>query len=101
MLPFTAAFPPSLTRSNVEGIVLEALDSAIPEPWEVASAAAARIMALTPKASDVQATLEAALAFIEEEAENRSAAGSTMSDYEREPRELAERLRAALTEVPS
>lgn len=37
-----------------------------------------------------------ALAFIEDEADNRSAAGSEMSDYEREPRELADDLRAAI-----
>lgn len=36
------------------------------------------------------------LAFIDEEANNRSAAGSEMSDYEREPRELAERIAAVL-----
>jgi len=37
-----------------------------------------------------------ALAFIEEEAENRAEAGSEYSDYEREPRELAERLAAVI-----
>lgn len=39
--------------------------------------------------------LRAAADFVEEEADMRSAAGSEHSDYEREPRELAERLRAA------
>jgi hypothetical protein len=39
--------------------------------------------------------------FLEEEADNRAAAGSEMSDYEREPRELAERLRVALSRRPS
>ncbi|MGA0604927.1 hypothetical protein ACO2Q0_02920 [Phenylobacterium sp. VNQ135] len=34
--------------------------------------------------------------FLEDEADNRAAAGSEMSDYEREPRELAERLRGAI-----
>lgn len=37
-----------------------------------------------------------ALEFIEEEADNRAAAGSEMSDYEREPRALAEQLAAAI-----
>lgn len=37
--------------------------------------------------------LDAAMEFIEEEAENRAAAGSEASDYEQEPRVLAERLR--------
>ena len=40
--------------------------------------------------------LKAALSLIEDEAENRSAGGSEMSAYEREPRELAERIRALL-----
>jgi hypothetical protein len=34
--------------------------------------------------------------FLEEESENRGAAGSEMSDYEREPRELADELGALL-----
>lgn len=38
--------------------------------------------------------------FIEEEADNRSAAGSECSDYEREPRELAARLRSAMEPLP-
>lgn len=37
--------------------------------------------------------------FLEEEAENRAHAGSEMSDYEREPRELAEALRGELEAV--
>lgn len=43
----------------------------------------------------VEAAKEA-LEFISDEAENRSAAGSEMSDYEREPREIADRLRTAI-----
>lgn len=39
----------------------------------------------------LQALREAAQ-FIQEEADNRSSSGSEHSDYEREPRELAERL---------
>jgi hypothetical protein len=37
--------------------------------------------------------------FLEEEADNRAAAGSSMSDYEREPRELADELRSYLDSV--
>jgi hypothetical protein len=48
-------------------------------------------------AIDAQRTLlREALTFISEEADNRSAAGSEMSDYEREPRELAERIAGVL-----
>jgi hypothetical protein len=47
-------------------------------------------------ASMLLGALKAAADFIEEEAENRAAAGSEMTDYEREPRELAERLRGAI-----
>lgn len=36
--------------------------------------------------------LAEAWCFIQEEANNRAAAGSEMSDYEREPRELADRI---------
>lgn len=36
------------------------------------------------------------LEFLNDEAEQRSDAGSAMSDYEREPRELAEELSAYL-----
>jgi ribosome modulation factor len=50
-------------------------------------------------AGDLRSTLIAVAEFLEEEAENRSAAGSAMSDYEREPRELAERVRAMITEA--
>jgi hypothetical protein len=38
--------------------------------------------------------------FLEEEAENRAAAGSEMSDYAREPRELQERVEAMLAGLP-
>lgn len=53
----------------------------------------ARLIAAAPDLLNV--AIEA-LTFIEDEAENRSAAGSAYSDYEREPRELAERLRAVV-----
>ncbi len=46
---------------------------------------------------DLVIAAEEALIFLEDEAENRSAAGSSMSDYEREPREIADRLRDALS----
>lgn len=39
--------------------------------------------------------------FLEDEADNRAAAGSEMSDYEREPRELAERVRQAISAPPA
>lgn len=46
--------------------------------------------------------LRAILDFLDDEAENRAAAGSEMSDYEREPRELAEDLRALIAaEAPT
>lgn len=46
---------------------------------------------------DVQsALLREAHAFISEEADNRAAAGSETSDYEREPRELAARIAGVL-----
>ena len=45
---------------------------------------------------DLRALLKLAGDFIEEEADNRAAAGSTMSDYEREPRELLKQIDAAL-----
>jgi hypothetical protein len=48
---------------------------------------------------DIVATCRAALAFIEEEAENRAEAGSEYSDYEREPRELAEQLAAVISQA--
>ena len=44
--------------------------------------------------------LRAILDFLDDEAENRAAAGSEMSDYEREPRELADDLRAILAALP-
>lgn len=40
-----------------------------------------------------------ALTFIREEADNRSAAGSEMTDYEREPRELADRIEAVISQA--
>jgi len=43
--------------------------------------------------------IAAALEFVESEAENRSAAGGAMSDYEREPEDAAERLRAAINDL--
>lgn len=46
---------------------------------------------------DLIEILEEALTFIGEEADNRAAAGSEMSDYEREPRELAERIAHSLS----
>ncbi len=49
-----------------------------------------------PRAAALLEASRLALSFIEDEAENRSYAGSEYSDYEREPRELAERLRGAL-----
>jgi hypothetical protein len=45
---------------------------------------------------DLRALLRETHDFISEEADNRAAAGSEMSDYEREPRELAERIAGAL-----
>ena len=45
---------------------------------------------------DLRAVLKLAGDFIEDEADNRAAAGSVMSDYEREPRELLARIDAAL-----
>lgn len=45
---------------------------------------------------DLRALLTDAFGFISEEADNRSAAGSEMTDYESEPRELAGRIREAL-----
>jgi hypothetical protein len=45
----------------------------------------------------ILASCRAALAFIKEESENRSEAGSEYSDYEREPRELAEQLAAVIS----
>jgi hypothetical protein len=49
--------------------------------------------------SDLLTVARAALAFIEEEAENRSEAGSTYSDYEKEPRDLAESLASAIAKA--
>lgn len=37
--------------------------------------------------------------FLTDEADNRAHAGSIMSDYEREPRDLADRVEAALAEL--
>jgi hypothetical protein len=45
---------------------------------------------------DLRALLTDAFGFIVEEADNRAEAGSEMSDYESEPRELAERIAEAL-----
>lgn len=42
--------------------------------------------------SALQEAVSAVISFLDEEADNRSAAGSDMSDYAREPRDLAERL---------
>lgn len=47
--------------------------------------------------NDLYEALALAAEFVEEEAENRSAAGAEYSDYEREARDLAERIRAALS----
>lgn len=49
--------------------------------------------------AELLSVLTDAAEFIEEEAENRSHAGSEMSDYEREPRELAERIRVWVEEL--
>jgi len=46
--------------------------------------------------SDLHEATSAVISFLDEEADNRSAAGSDMSDYAREPRDLAERLGGAL-----
>lgn len=51
---------------------------------------------LLQEAAGLRAVLKLAGDFIEDEADNRAAAGSAMSDYEREPRELLERIDAAL-----
>ncbi len=51
---------------------------------------------LLQEVSGLRAVLKLAGDFIEDEADSRGAAGSTMSDYEREPRELLERIDAAL-----
>lgn len=53
----------------------------------------ADISAVLSGHTESSAVIREAVDFLEEEAENRSAAGSEMSDYEREPRELAERLK--------
>jgi hypothetical protein len=45
------------------------------------------------------ANIAAAMEFIESEAENRAAAGSKMSDYEREPHEAAEQLGYAVQDL--
>lgn len=60
----------------------------LPSPYDPKPDAAALSGLLT--------VARAALTFIEEEAENRSEAGSTYSDYEKEPRDLAEWLAAAI-----
>ena len=60
-------------------------------------AAARDIYALAfAQIADLRTVLKLAGDFIEDEADNRGAAGSAMSDYEREPRELLERIDAAL-----
>lgn len=46
--------------------------------------------------AQVRGLLREVVQFLEDEADNRAAAGSEMSDYEREPRDLAERLGALL-----
>lgn len=51
---------------------------------------------LISAAPDLLEALQKLHAFVEEEAEQRASAGSTMSDYEREPRELAEIALAAI-----
>jgi hypothetical protein len=56
----------------------------------------ARLIAAAP---DLLAALKAAHDFIVDEADNRAAAGSEMSDYEREPRELAEGIAAAIAKA--
>ena len=56
----------------------------------------ARADAAETRARELCAVLKLAGDFIEDEADNRAAAGSAMSDYEREPRELLERIDAAL-----
>jgi hypothetical protein len=45
------------------------------------------------------ALLHQVLEFLEDEADNRAAAGSEMSDYEREPSKLAEELRDWLASI--
>lgn len=53
----------------------------------------ARLIAAAP---ELISALRQALVFVEEEADNRGAAGSEHSDYEREPRELSDVIAAAI-----
>ena len=48
------------------------------------------------RASVMLAALKAAAEFLEDEADNRAAAGSEMSDYEREPRDVLDQVQAAI-----
>ena len=50
--------------------------------------------------AQIRAAIVAAMDFIEEEAENRSAAGGSMSDYEDEPKAIYSALEACLEFVP-
>lgn len=56
----------------------------------------ARLIAAAPALLEA---LERVLPFIEEEADNRAHAGSEHSDYEREPRELADICRSAILQA--
>lgn len=78
-------------RAN-DGATLAAHRAARTDPW----AANARLIAAAPELLEA---LKDALTFVEEEAENRGAAGAEYSDYEREPRELADNLRAAIAKA--
>jgi len=58
-----------------------------------------RALAAETRLKEAVTVLRDAGDFIEDEADNRSAAGSEYSDYEREPRDLAERIDALLSSI--
>ncbi len=65
----------------------------IARPGSAEGKANARLIAAAPAMLEA---LRSAAAFIGEEADNREYAGSEHSDYEREPRDLVNRINAAI-----
>lgn len=57
--------------------------------------------ALRAERDEMLTVLRLAADFIEDEADNRGAAGSYYSDYEREPRDLADRIRTVIQKASS
>ena len=86
---------------EVRGSLLDTIESVIDDREKAKARAEAAEAEVERLKSDIAApamleALRSAAAFIGEEADNREYAGSEHSDYEREPRDLVNRINAAI-----